>query len=227
MISIDVLRNKPVFVIPDVTGETNGTPIIDLSAASLNFAVPLNVISTAVIPTEQQMRPDLTALSYFGDSSKLDYVCKFNGISNPFSLEAGTIILICDQFEFATTFVSNPNIDSESASVSNQDLRTSFFDPNRLTKKDATRLAYIQKKAANTAQPSATNLPPPFSQPNATEIQIANGKIVFGGQVVATNKNDCPTTMTRAAVKAKLLQNSIFKSTPQSVTVPTASTSLS
>jgi hypothetical protein len=224
MLQIATLRNKPVFNVPDVTGITNGTPIIDLTAASLSFFNPLSVVSTAVTPSEMEMRPDLMALTYFGDDSKLDYICKFNGISNPFSLNGGDIVLIGDPTEFAATFISAPSTDQDSASTTTQDLRTSFFDPNRLTKKDAARLAYLQKKALSTSAPSTSNLPPNFSAPGATEIQVANGKIVFGGQVIATNKNNCPTTLTRAAVKAKLLQNKIFAE-PTNSKIPSPNTS--
>jgi hypothetical protein len=219
MLQINTLRVKPSFSLPDPTGATNGVQIIDLTAASWRIDNPLTVINTAIVTNDFQMRPDLMALSYMQDDSKLDYICKFNGVSNPFAMNAGEIMLICDPENIEDAIVSNPNVDQASQSTATPDLRDSFFDPNRLSKKDAARLSFMQKKAASTAHPSATNLPPVFSQPGAQEITVKNGKVVFGANVVATNKTNCPTTLTRAAVKAKLLQNSIFKKSQQNTTI--------
>ena len=41
-------------------------------------------------------RPDLISLAYYGDDRYGDLLCKINGISNPFELNAGMIIFVPD-----------------------------------------------------------------------------------------------------------------------------------
>ena len=80
-----------------------------------------------------------------------------------------------------------------------------MFDPAKLTKKDQKRLEYIKKKSEG-----QTNLPPNFAEPGTNEITIKEGKVIFGDNVVVT-KTDCAEPLSRAKVKARLLENKIFK----------------
>lgn len=195
MLLISTLRRKPTVTV-------GADEIIDLTSPSWNFNSALNIQSTMIVSYDTQMRPDLIAQLYYGDHNKLDYICKFNGIANPFSLEAGQVLFIGDADDLKTAFTETP---SSTKGDSKKDIRDKFFDPNRMSKKDSKRLEYIRKKST-----SATNLPPNFAAPGNTEITVKDGKVIFGNDVVS-NANNCPVPLSRATVKAKLLANNIFK----------------
>lgn len=75
--------------------------------------------STFVIPDEYQYelvqvtkkyiaRPDLLVSDIYGDSTYSDVICKLNGISNPFELNEGMILVIPSP-DCIMDFIYNPN----------------------------------------------------------------------------------------------------------------------
>lgn len=200
MLSLDTLTKKPDTI--NQFGET----IVDLTAASFTHSNDVTIVGSCIVGDELEMRPDLVAKIYYGDISKLDCILKFNGISNPFSLESGTTLLIGNQKEMESNFISASSQDPTAKAV---DLRTKFFDPNRLSKKDSKRLALVQQKSQLFPN-GASNLPPNMANIGSVEMKVQNGVVIFGGDVVA-NKDNCPETLSRAVVKAKLLEKRIFK----------------
>lgn len=202
MLLIEGLRKKREITKPD------GTRVIDLTEASYEFRGEMLITGTIVVTEDFEMRPDLVAKQVYGDSNKLDYILKFNGISNPFSLETGQVLLLV-----AESDMKNSQTKPNETQGSKEDIRKRFFDPKRLNKKDQKRLEYIKKKsqqAANNGNASTTNLPPNFAEIGSKEITVKDGKVLFGVDVVA-NKENCPVPHSRARVKAKLLENKIFK----------------
>ena len=198
-----MLSIKTLFQKPEST-DRYGDSIIDLTYSTFKFNDNINVIRTGIVSSELEMRPDLVAKIYYKDISKIDYLLKFNGISNPFSLEAGTIVLIADENQIGNCFTGSKTT-SEKKQI---DIRTKFFDPARLSKKDAKRLALIQQKS-QTFVNGASNLPPNMADIGSQEIKVKDGVVIFGGDVVA-NKKDCPTVLSRAVLKSKLIEKRIF-----------------
>ena len=198
MLSIRTLTEKPNIV------DINNENIIDFSAASFYFNSDVSIIGSGIVTDELEMRPDLVSKIYYNDISKVDYILKFNGISNPFSLERGTILLIGDATEMKLNFQSGINVENKK-----DDIRKRFFDENRLSKKDIKRLELVKKKSEEFAN-GASNLPPNFADIGSQEIKVKDGIVIFGGDVVA-NKSDCPEVLSRARVKAKLLEKRMFK----------------
>ena len=184
----------------------NGEDVIDLTSVSFGYNYEVNIIGLGIVSEELEMRPDLIAKIYYSDISKLDYILKFNGISNPFSLEKGTILIIGDKTDLEKNFT---NTVGKSKDEKQADIRKKFFDVNRLSKKDVKRLELIKKKSEEFANP-ASNLPPDFAEIGSKEIEIKDGIVIFGGDVVG-NKDSCPEVLSRAVVKAKLLEKKTFK----------------
>lgn len=203
MLSLDSLVKKPNTV------NQFGEDIVDLTAAAFVYKRDVTIIATTIVGEDFEMRPDLVSRIYYGDISKLDYILKFNGISNPFSLEKGTILIIGDQKEMESNFTSTV---SKNPGAKQEDIRKKFFDENRLSKKDAKRLELIKQKASQFENASTSNLPPNFADIGSQEIKVKDGVVIFGADVVA-NKDNCPEVLSRARVKAKLLEKKIFKNT--------------
>lgn len=199
MLLIEGLRKKREITKPD------GTKIIDLTEASYEFRGEMIITGTIVVTDDFVMRPDLVARQVYGNSNKLDYILKFNGIGNPFSLDAGQVLLLVSESD-----MKNSQTKRNETQGSKEDIRKRFFDPKRLNKKDQKRLEYIKKKSQQSGNASSTNLPPNFAEPGSKEITVKDGKVIFGGDVVG-NKENCPVPHSRASVKAKLLENKIFK----------------
>lgn len=64
-------------------------------------------------------RPDLISIAAYGDSDFTDIICKINGISNPFELNEGDILVIpsYDSISYFNNFPSTE--DRESSEVNN------------------------------------------------------------------------------------------------------------
>ena len=87
----------------------------------------------------QEGRPDLIALENYGSAEHVDYLLKFNNISDPFSVKEGDVLLIP---------VLGPNYKKLERPVT-EDLnivRQEFLDKKRLTPKDQKRIDFLKKK---------------------------------------------------------------------------------
>ncbi len=180
---------------------SNNEKIIDLTENTFKYNTNVDAIASVIVTDDFEMRSDLLARAYYGNSNKMDYILKYNGISNPFSIEKGMILLIPDQNAMDANFVPSK---SENAEEKKEDIRKRFFDETRLSKKDAKRLELIKKKAENTV------LTPNMAEIGSKEITVKDGMVVFGNDVVF-NKDSCPVPQSRASVKAKLIAKKIFK----------------
>lgn len=202
MLFIETLRKKPLFKKPDGY-------VRDLTERSVEFRQDVRVVQADTVSDDLAMRADLLARIYFRDANKLDYLLKFNGISNPFSIAPGDIILVPDQDDMKTVMSPTRLADQ---SKSKDELKKKFFDPDRLGKKDKKRLDYLQSRSASMANGSQNNLPPNFAEPGAQELRVVDGKVIFGGDIVP-NAERCPEPLSKARAKSKILQNKIFKNT--------------
>lgn len=197
MLYIETLMQKRYLTKP------NGDTIIDLTHASINKdATRPTEVSLTLVVEDMAMRPDLVAKKVYGDDSMLDFLLKYNGISNPFSLNTGDVLVVPDPTMMAKTFMMPEPDDLTEFSTNIKNFK--FVDPT--TKKDNKRLEMLQTKAKN-----AELLPPNVNAEGDKNIRYKDGKIIFGEDVTTINKQNCPETLTRARVKEKLLNNQIFK----------------
>lgn len=208
MLLIETLRNKSDILV-------NNELIKDMTAKSVEYNGDYLVSHSVIVDDDLVMRPDLLAKFYYKNSNKLDYLLKFNGISNPFSLNSGDIILIPYEEDMKVAMKPKTSANAgtdKNPSTTQSEVAKKFFDPNRLSKKDQKRLEYLKEKAAQFQNPSGNNLPPNFAEPGAQELTVKDGKVVFGADVVAT-KDNCPDPLSKARAKQKLLERAIFKNT--------------
>jgi hypothetical protein len=116
-----ILQNKR-------TIELNGVRLLDLHERSLDFKLynqsnPL-VIATIEITDVAEMRIDILSEYFYKNANHGDFILKFNGISNPFSLEVGDIIFIPELISFTGILVDNSKTveDNRLLSVNGKDL---------------------------------------------------------------------------------------------------------
>ena len=196
MIALETLGRKPSYI------DSDGNVSVDLSAGVWKFNSQITLTNTAIVTRETEMRLDLVARILYGSDAKLDYLMKLNGISNPFSVYAGQVIVAGEISEMSNC-IGLYNISDDNSEKT--DIRSSLFDASKLTKKDQKRIEYIKKKSDG-----QSNLPPNFADLNTDEITIKDGKVIFGDNVVVS-KTECEEPLSRAKIKARLLENRIFK----------------
>jgi hypothetical protein len=193
MLFIETLNKKRYFTKP------NGDTVLDLTYSSVDMSgdnpTEVNIIMVA---EDIAMRPDAIAKAVYGDDGKLDLLLKYNGISNPFSIQAGDVLVIPDPYMMASK-IKLPVADDTS------EYNEQISEFKYITKQsDNVRLELLKRK-------SSQRLPPNANQPGDTNIKYKDGKIVFGEDVTTVNKENCPETLTRAKVKERILNSQIFK----------------
>lgn len=187
MLVLETLLRKLAFKLPD------GSEVIDLTKASIEYNTDVSLSSYTVVTEDFVMRADLVAESVYGAPQKLDYILKYNGISNPLSLYKGQILYIPDETEMSKVF-KKPNQEETP-----QTLEELVIKPK--TQKDMKRLDLLKKKAQMDVV-----LPPNINKDNENNIIMTNDKIILGPNA----KSSCPDNTTRARLKQNLLNKKIF-----------------
>jgi len=85
-------------------------------------------------------RPDLICLDYYGTEDMLDYLLKFNGISDPFSINEGDLLKIPHRGDSNFKKLERPQDEEQNV------VRQEFLDTKRMTPKDQKRIAFLKKK---------------------------------------------------------------------------------
>jgi len=99
-----------------------------------------------IVDRDQLGRPDLISLKYYGVQSLTDMLLKFNGISNPFLMTEGMIILIpVNQSKFKA-FIKPSRKTAESQ-------KEKFIKQRRMTEQDKKRFEFLQNIAESEALP--------------------------------------------------------------------------
>lgn len=116
-----LLKNKRPITI-------NGVKILDLQERSINYGLyrqprPL-VIATIEITDIAEMRIDVLSEYYYKNPNYGEFILKFNGISNPFSIQTGDILYIPELISFTSALVDNSNLieDNRLLSVNGKNL---------------------------------------------------------------------------------------------------------
>ena len=98
MLINSLLKNKNI-----INSSKFNEEMINLAAAC--FKIPENFRYKIIRVNKSHVaRPDLISQHHYQDSSYGDLICKLNGISNPFELNEGDLLLIPD-YEFLDEFM--------------------------------------------------------------------------------------------------------------------------
>ena len=174
------------------TGET----CIDLTKSSYNRNL-VNSTDVQVIKTTEEhiMRADLVSQTAYQDQTLWDGILKFNGISNPFSIDINQILLIPTAENLELGYKNSVTIlDIASNKRVNQVL-------NPVTKQDSARLSMLSSKP----------IPNNIVDTTDKNVKVKDGRIIFGEDVTTVQKERCTGSVSRAKLKEKLLQNQIFE----------------
>ena len=131
-----------------------------------------------IIKEDEVLRPDLIALEYYGDQTKTDIILKFNGISDPFSLQEGDVLDIPDS-GIAFHKLERPAGNEENP------IKNQFLQGKRLSKKDDRRIDALKKKYNKDVL-----LPPNVIPIGKKNYKFDKGLVTFGAQAQNGDVND-------------------------------------
>ena len=78
-----------------------------------SFEIPEGMVVDLVEITDDYIaRPDLVSIKAYNDDSYTDIICKLNGISNPFELNAGDV-LVLPSFADLNRFIVHPSAEEK------------------------------------------------------------------------------------------------------------------
>lgn len=199
MIILKTLLNKYF-----VKKEKSDDIVLDLTRTSINeYALAsVNSISMYAVDDETKMRPDLIAQRLYEDQGALDLLLKYNGVSNPFSLGVGDILLI-PSLDKLQTLLKVPVPIADIGSPKEDGAEELFLNP--ATTKDKERLEQIRKQTKG-----GEVLPGNVNKKDGKNIKIKDGKLIFGEDVTSVNKKNCPEPISRANLKKALIKNNLF-----------------
>jgi hypothetical protein len=161
--------------------DANSYGIWNLTEASVNYAGGMSLDDFFVVTEYYQMRPDLVAAIKYGDHGKVGSLLKFNGISNPFAIREGNVLLIPNPKSIDDSFNTRKILSQSQAQADNNTNtnQNTVFKKNQESKKfkvsDARR-KFLEQKVKN--QPNIV-LPPNVLQPDEKTIMKKDGFLVF------------------------------------------------
>ena len=136
---------------------------------------------------EDMGRLDLIAEDQYGDTKQIEYILKFNGISDPFSIQEGDILKIPHEGQ-PISKLKRPKTAVENI------VRQSFVDGKRLSKKDKRRVDFLKKKY------NIEEVLPP----NILKTGFSNSEIDSSGEVAITKMGMGVSTPDTTFVSSKV-----------------------
>lgn len=181
--------------------DADGYEVIDLGKSIFGNQVDRNIVySIYRVPAEMEMRPDLVSNAMYGSSEYAEMVMKYSGISNPFAISEGDVVMLPSMSTVYNDVASDLLENYETADKTDLVKKYhKYIDPE---KKPATAGSEVNSteiakgSANNTAgtasmsrQGSSSGRPAGneanISQKGSSGISIINGRIYFGDTVSA------------------------------------------
>lgn len=97
MLDYSILKGKSTIELPRDYSSGTTTKCKDLLSKVIDTEnIVINDCNVVTVTKEYVARPDLVSLAVYGNDMYADIICKINGISNPFELNTGMILVIPD-----------------------------------------------------------------------------------------------------------------------------------
>jgi hypothetical protein len=157
-----------------------------------------------LVTKDDVMRPDLITQKMYGFTQNIEGMLKFNGISNPFSINEGDIIFTFDPPSMNRYLRSGKANDAD-----RRDVRNQYLTPEKKSTVDPLFRSFDKRESPRKPSPVKGNqpaLPPNYAAFGDTELQIRNGKIVFGPNVTKLDE-DCDKPLSKSEFISRLIKN--------------------
>ena len=194
MLVSKLLRVKKLFTID------SGESIVDLISATFKFGESGVSSGPAVISEYEQMRPDLVSERLYSTQDNWELLLKFNGISNPFSLDIGEVILVPPYTEIQKMIVPPKQIIEKGTEPAKKN-EESTIKPK--STKDKQRLESLRSKVSEI-------LPPNVNLTGAKNVKVVDGRVILGGDMTQTSSTVTNQSSTRSRVQDQLKNTNGF-----------------
>ena len=170
----NTIDKKPTII------DNNGNEIVDLTKSIFSKgATGLNTYQTVKLNDTYQMRPDKVAFAEYGTDEYTEYILKYSGVSNPFSLDQEDVLFIPDPTEAKAQMA-----DIEDTQISIQDqVQTYYKFTNKDFKSDSTSYDNLANKEIPSGRPKSDTTDGfmvPYISDQGSAITIKNGRMYFG-----------------------------------------------
>jgi hypothetical protein len=195
MLITRLLKVKNFFTKP------NGDVIVDLASATFDFEKTGGASAGFIrVQEEEAMRPDTISVRVYGDQQYYETLLKYNGISNPFSIAPGEILLSPSFKNLEQAIVAPKRIvEKGQEKLSNNEEK--LISPK--TVKDKKRLEALKDKVKEL-------VPPNVNTEGNKNVKVRDGKVIFGEDVTSINKDNCPVPISRARLIQQLTKSNLF-----------------
>jgi len=197
---LNSIDKKPIIQRPD------GLLIRDLTQSMFDMQSNSFVnLSLFRIPKEYAMRPDLISQASYNNTLYAEYILKYNGISNPFSIGPGDIMIIPDLDNVKEI---TKDRDANGEDVNAKRIRNSYkyIDPTKVPKRDADLESFDRRNLnGKDAQIQDGALPPNIAADGEKGITYRNGRVYFG-------ENISPSACLRSGMSQSEFLTKVIKS---------------
>ena len=156
--------------------------------------------------SDDVMRPDIITQKVYGYMQPLEMFLKFNGVSNPFAINEGDIFVHYDIISMKENVVTN-----QEANQRRKDVRSQYITPEKKSTVDPRYQDFAKRSEAPKPDPTKGNnpaLPPNYANFGDQEIELRNGKLVFGANVSKTGDQN-QGAISKSEFIAKIIKNRI------------------
>lgn len=185
----------------------NGEEIVDFIKkdviASTEGVNPI-VIDYFIVGADDEMRIDVITQKMYGYLDNLEAVLKFNEISNPFAIQEGDFLYTFDVPSMIRNLRPGNSVEN-----TREDIRDQYITPEKKSNVDPALRDFDKRNTPRKASPANGNqpaLPPNYAAFGDTELQIRNGKIVFGPNVTKIDE-DCDKPLSKSEFISRLIKN--------------------
>jgi len=189
MLKIDTLaKNKNVYN-PDSDLQTKNIGIWDLTRSSINYTgVNVQIKSYKIVPDDYVMRPDRFAFSAYGDLAYTGTFLKFNGISNPFAMNSGDLVVFPLQAGLDAALDAKSKLISKGSGAENPNSKFRKSQEQRRFKTSDSRKKFLEMR--NKAKNTPTQvLPSNILQDGERQTVRTNAVIALGPDVSNASPN--------------------------------------
>ena len=195
MLITRLLRLKNIFTTPV------GDRIIDLISSSFDFEKDSGISEGIIRVNEEEiMRPDLLSIRLYADQQYYEALLKYNGISNPFSLDEGDLLLT-PQFKSLEAMLVSPKQVVDKGAQKKDSNESKLLNPK--TVKDKKRLEALKDRVKEI-------VPPNVNTGGNKNVKVKDGKVIFGEDVTQVKKDNCPVPISRARLIQQLTKANLF-----------------
>lgn len=163
--------------------DDKGNEIVNLAASMFKeSAAQIQTYTVKRMSSFFEMRPDLVSNTEYGTPKNAEFILKYSGISNPFSLKDDDILMIPNETE-AEARTSDLGTVNDRKTAETQ-IRNIFKFANQDYKKDSTPYDNLKKKEIKSGVQndleSGDYIVPYISEDGTTAVTIRNGRMYFG-----------------------------------------------